>query len=270
MQDKISTYLEQTKSIFHDFLDHEIIRLNPLTITDEEVWQGIKDRSNVRSPHICDFINRMNQYCTCVTIVGHRKIPTIYNTADYGVFKYSFNESSTFEILYSSFRYPHIFSDRGMIRDSFAGDYGNEFYITFDLINDGKRTNHIISPESLFENTSNIGFSVFLEYEIESVNKFNSIKMLPSFVNIDETDSFFLKEVRLSLLKTKVVLLSLVDKYPTHLMHYATMDVLKDSHILLSEFTSLYHKEISDSIRKVLTASNQELISRGISLSLPF
>ena len=94
--------------------------------------------------------------------------------------------------------------------------------------------------------------------------------MLPSFVNIDETDSFFLKEVRLSLLKTKVVLLSLVDKYPAHLMHYATMDVLKDSHILLSEFTSLYQKEISDSIKKVLTESNQELINRGISLSLPF
>lgn len=198
MNEKILQYLKQSQSTFRDFINHEIIRDDPFSLTDEEVWQGIKDRSYIRPYNNCDLINRMNRYCTSVTVVGHRRIPTNYGLADYGVFKYTYNEKASFEILYSTFRYNHVFCDEGMICNSWEKT-GKKFYLSIDFIKGGKRERHRIEePQKIFEVPANIGGSLFLEYSIEGSNTFKSLKMLPSFVNMDATDSFFLEEVEIS------------------------------------------------------------------------
>lgn len=267
----INQCLKKVEQTFRDFMNHELISSNPFSITDEEVWNGLKERSNNRSHHDCDFINRMNRYCTLVSFEGHITKPTMHTkSSDYAVFKYTYNECSSFEILYYTLSSQHTFCDEGMIKNSFSGN-GNPIYTTFDIIDEGKRLNRTIQPESIFDNPSNIGASIFMEYSINGINGFNSLKYLPSFVLMDNTDSFFLKEVRNSLLKTKVFLLSLVEKFPTHLMPQLPNNLSShDVSAIESEFRSLYEREISRFINESLSSSKQDLENRGIPLALPF
>lgn len=264
-------YIRQVKQTFRDFMNHELICSKPFSLTDEELWRGIKERSNNRPHHVCDFINRMNRYCTLVTVSGHISKSTPHTKySDFGVFKYTYNESSYFEILYHTLYYQHTFHDEGMIKISFSGN-GNPIYTTYDIINDGRRLNCTIQPESIFEEPSNIGCCLFLEYSIQGINDYGSLKYLPSFVMMDDTDSFFLKEVRNSLLKTKVVLLSLVEKFPTHLMPQLPSNLSQnDSNAFKPEFMLLYEQEVSRFIKETLSSSKQDLENLGVPLVLPF
>jgi hypothetical protein len=67
-------YVENLRSTFNDFLSHELIAKNPYSLSDREVLDGIKARSNNRYEHRCELINRINRYCTLVKIKGHRYV----------------------------------------------------------------------------------------------------------------------------------------------------------------------------------------------------
>lgn len=268
MESAISTYLQETKKSFQDFMNHELISKDPFSLSEEEVMIGIRERSKTRAQHRCEIINRMNSYCTLVTISGHRLITTDYKTAKYGVFYYAYNNSVSFEMLYSTFIYPHVFSDEGMVRKSFGGS-GKEFYVMFDILNGDKRQSEIVTPESIFNNPSKFGLNIFLEYSLKGINKFGSIKHLPSFVNIDEMTPSFIYEVRKSLLKTKFVMLLLVDKYPSHLMHEAPVKVLANSS-LVSEFNAIYKQEMQFIIKDSLADTRLLCQQKSLSINIPF
>ena len=253
---------------FSDFLNHELISINPYSLSDDEIMAGIRSRSNNKPEHRCEMLNRMNRYCTLVTIVGHRNQYALYTNADYGVFKYAYNENVEFELLYSVFKYPHSFCDFGLVRDSFGGN-DKIIYSTFDIINGDFRSIGYLTPNTLFEDASNYGAHIFLEYSLEGMSKFNSIKELPSFVNIDENDVLFIKEIKKSLLKTKYVLLSLIAKYPRHLMHMGSYEFMAKNSIA-QVFDKLYDEKIKTSLNSLLQETQQELVKNGLSKDLPF
>ena len=275
MENTETIYVDNLKKTFDDFLTHDLIALEPFSLTEQEIWDGIKKRANLHPYHQCDLINRMNGFCTLLTLVGHRSVPTNYNTADYGVFKYTYNDSedknlSEIEILYSCFCYPLEFCDIGFLSNSFGGN-GKVLYLTVDIIYNGLRQSKTIVPDSLFGNPVNKGSHCFLEYNLLAQNKFNSNKQLPFIVNIDESDSSFIEQVRISLLKTKFVLLSLVEQYPYHLMHQPPISLLTGgSKSIENTFNDLYSVEVKGFISSKLEETKKEMVKRNLSFKLPF
>lgn len=267
-EEHISIFQDGLRHTLEDFLNHELILDNPYALSDDELWAGIEGRSNKRATHRCELINRMNGYCTLVKVVGHRSIPTNYKTVDCGVLQYVFNKDSEIELLYSSFKYPHSFHDEGMVSSSFSGN-STSVRITIDMISDGKReTGVTIQPSSLFENQNNIGTDIFLEYTIQGVNQYNSIKSLPSLVNIEGKEPYFLNEVRNSLLKTKYFLLSLVSKYPRHFMHMMPSKFMNSAEFI-SSFDKYYREEMKTVIEKLRDETAMEIANHDILAALP-
>lgn len=268
MVETFELYNDNLRSTFHDFLNHELIAKDPYTLSEEEIWDGIKGRSNNRPKHRCDLINRMNRYCTLVTINGHVQREWNGRCPQYGIFNYTFNKSTILEVAYSTFKYAHNFSDQGMVCSSF-GD-SQSFRLTVDIIIDGKRQSCWINePDGIFENSVNVGSNIFLEYSIEGKNSFNSIKSVPYFVNIDDSDAGFIDEVRKSLLKTKYFLLSLVDKYPSHLMHEIA-NFNKYHKEFKDYFLKLYADEMQFKIAQLKDATSRAIFARYISVNSPF
>ncbi len=268
-----SQFIEQTRRNFLYFFSHELIAKDPMTLSEEEIWTGIKARSGCRPVHSCGLIARMNRYCTVLVVKGHRSFPNPYNGGKIcnGIFSYKYGDGDLLETPYSCFKYLHVFNDFGFVHSSF-GESRPTISNIITLVENGQRKRGSIMPEDLFER--NIGTELFLEYSIDGKSYYdwttskvpisNGIRAVPYLLYVSEgTD--YITEVRKSLLRTKFFLLALVNKYPRHLM-----PVFQKDEGQIEAFDKLVETELRPHIDQLYQTTLSDMNRFGLNTTLPF
>ncbi len=259
-------YERITREHFLEFLSHELISSDPYSLSEDEIWEGIKSRPN-RAWSLCEFVNRMNGYCTFVRNEGVVQRDACYKVADYVILRYLYNPQKNLELLTSTFRFDHQVCDMGNCRDSFGSDanvlrrikYITQSRLSVQHFSSSKLLEKLITPK-------NYGCDLFLAYSVYGLNKFSSIKELPVFNQISKDDPYFIQSMRDYLLETKIFLLTLVDRYPTHLMlipqNRGSAELLMDG-TYSNIFNTLYEREMKEKVHELLCASSRSMFKHG-------
>lgn len=263
----IQIYEKDTLEAFSLFLSHDLIAKDPFSLSEDEIWEGIKSRPN-REWSFCEFVNRMNGYCTFVRNDGVVKKDAGYKIADYVILRYLYNQEKSLEFLSSTFRFEHQ-----------VCDFGN-CYVVSDkpLMEVSRGIKYIITSGGSIKslggctlldkliNPKNIGCDLFLAYSVFGYNIFGSIKELPKFIQISKDNPFFIRRMREYLLETKVFLLTLVNRYPTHLMFVpqnSGIRKLMADGTCLNIFNTLYEREMKGKVRELLRTASRSLSKNG-------